>query len=393
MKTRRNIALLGATGSVGRSVLEVARAHPGRLKIRALAANRSSDEMAKLCAEFRPDLAVMQDGAAAEKLRRALRESSPETETLQGAEGLAAAATFSHACTVVGAAAGAGGLAALLAAARAGKRILLANKEALILAGEKLADESRAGGGLILPIDSEHCALFELLHARPESANPGGGTKLWLTASGGALRDLPLEELAEATPAQALRHPTWQMGAKITVDCATMMNKGLEVMEAAALFRRGPENIGVVLHPQSVAHALVEFADGTLSASLSAPDMRIPVARMLAWPHRLAAPGVSRPGWRALSGMTFAEPDPRRYPCLGLAYAALSAGGAVPAALSAAHEVAVARFLGGRAKFSDIARINEKTLSRAANSGLARADALDDRMAADADARRFAEAA
>ena len=392
MKTSRNISLLGATGSVGRAVLEVVRAHPDRLRIRALAAGGRCDEMAKICAEFRPDLAVMRSADSAGRLRKALAESSPQTEVLHGEDGLAAAATFSGSCTVAAAIAGAGGLSSLLAAARAGKRILLANKEALILAGEALAAAADAGGGLVLPIDSEHCALFELLHSRPEAAGPDG-TKLWLTASGGALRDLPLEKLAEATPAQTLRHPTWRMGAKITVDCATMMNKGLEVMEAAALFRRGPEDIGVVLHPQSVAHALVEFSDGTLSASLSAPDMRIPVARMLAWPRRISLPEIARPDWRALSAMTFAEPDPRRYPCLGLAYAALSAGGAVPAALSAANEVAVARFLSGGSKFSDIARVNEKTLNRAEGGGFARAKSLDDRLAADADARRFAEAA
>ena len=389
---KRNISILGATGSVGGAALEVVRAHPRRFFIRALAGGRDNKKMEKLCAEFHPSLAALRDEAAAERLKKSLRKSSPQTEVVGGEEGAVKVAAFSKSCTVVAAIAGAGGLPPLLTAARAGKRILLANKEALILAGGILESEARAGGALILPVDSEHCAIFELLDSRPDGEMKTRA-RLWLTASGGALRDAPLSTLNDATPAQALRHPTWKMGDKITVDCATMMNKGLEVMEAAVLFQRKPSDIGVVLHPQSIAHALVEFGDGSMAAALSAPDMRIPLARMLAWPGRAALPEVARPGWAELSAMTFSEPDPRRYPCLKLAYDALSAGGATPAALSAANEVAVARFLRGEFNFGGIARVNEKTMDHAANSGFARARALDDRLAADADARRFAEAA
>ena len=392
MALTRKISLLGATGSVGRAVLDVVRAHPKTFRVCALAANRNLAAMEKLCAEFHPDLASMRDESSAAKLKTALRKSAPKTKVTGGGDGAIRAATTEKCCTVVAAIAGGAGLAPLLAAARAGKRILLANKEALILAGELLNAEARAGGALILPVDSEHCALFELLRERPDGKLKTT-SRLWLTASGGALRDFPLKRLPKATPADALKHPTWTMGAKITVDCATMMNKGLEVMEAAVLFRRKAEDIGVVVHPQSVAHALVDFGDGTLAASISAPDMRVPVARMLAWPGRVALPDLARPDWAALSAMTFAAPDPRRYPCLDLAYAALSAGGAVPAALSAANEIAVARFLRGDSSFGDIARINEKALSRAAKSGFEKVRALEDRLAADAEARRFAEAA
>ena len=392
MAVRRKISLLGATGSVGRAALDVIRAHPDNFRIVALAANRDSNAMEKLCAEFRPRLAALRDPESGAALEKALRKSSPETEVMAGADAVVAAAELESSCTVIAAIAGTEGLSPLLAAARAGKRILLANKEALILAGDILDSEVRTGGSLLLPVDSEHCALFELLRERPDGAMKTK-SRLWLTASGGALRDMPLERLAAATPAETLRHPTWKMGAKITVDCATMMNKGLEVMEASFLFRRPPEDIGVVVHPQSLAHALVEFGDGTLAASLSAPDMRIPLARMLAWPGRVALPDLPRPGWAELSAMTFAEPDPRRYPCLRLAYDALSAGGATPAALSAANEAAVARFLRGDAAFGDIARINEKALTRAANSGFAQARNLEDYLAADEDSRRFAAAA
>ena len=389
---RRKIALLGATGSVGRAVLSVVRAHPRHFQICALAANRSADEMHKLCAEFRPSFAAMSHPESAAELENALKKSAPEIKVGGGADAVVAAAESAECCTVAAAIAGAEGMRPLLAAARAGKRILLANKEALILAGDILNAEAQSGGALILPVDSEHCALFELLNERPD-AELKTRSRLWLTASGGALRDFPLEKLPQAAPADALRHPTWQMGAKITVDCATMMNKGLEVMEAAVLFRRKAADIGVIVHPQSVAHALVEFGDGTLAASLSAPDMRIPLARMLAWPGRVSLPDLPRPTWASLSAMTFSEPDPRRYPCLGLAYAALESGGATPAALSAANEIAVARFLRGDSSFGDIARMNEKALARAESAGFAKVRTLEDRLSADAEARKFAEAA
>ncbi|MGI9298383.1 MAG: 1-deoxy-D-xylulose-5-phosphate reductoisomerase [Gammaproteobacteria bacterium] len=350
---RRRLCVLGATGSVGGAALDVARMRGDSAEV--LVAEKNASAMEKLCLEFRPRKAVMRDSRAAETLRSALAAEGITVDGGDEAVRLAAEGC----CTVVAGIAGAGGLPPVLEAARRGKRILLANKESLVFAGELLMRVARENGAEILPIDSEHAALFDLLAARR------GYAKLWLTASGGALRDMPENRLAAATPEQTLAHPTWKMGRKITVDSATMMNKALEIIEASALFAAAPENIGVVVHPQSIVHAFVEEADGALVAQMAAPDMRKPIARMLAWPDdsSFRAP---RPDWDALSSLSFWEPSLSRYPCLSLARDALAAGGAAPAALSAANETAVERFLAGDIKFTDIARINARALEKCA---------------------------
>lgn len=372
----QNICILGASGSVGQAALSVIQQHPQHYTARILVANSNWRVMAEQCRTHRPAVAVMADDSAAKQLAAAL---AGENITIDGGAAAVRAAAASASCTtVIAAIAGASGVESLLAAAKSGKRILLANKEALITAGALLpsaftaeaSDTAPAGttpAGTtpatntparpqILPIDSEHCALFELLQ------NDRNYKTLWLTASGGSVRDVPLQQLPQVTPAMALAHPNWSMGKKITVDSATMMNKVLEIMEAAVLFEAPPSAIKVVIHPQSTCHALVEYPDGALQANFSQPDMRLPIARMLAYPARL--PQVVPPlSWQALSTASFFLPDEARYPCLPLAYQALALGGAAPAALSAANEVAVARFLSGDIQFTDIARINSEILN------------------------------
>lgn len=369
--TPRRLCLLGATGSVGSAALAVVREHPEHFSVGTLVANVEAEKMAELAREFSPALVVLADEKRAEKLSALLAGDGIHVDG--GAAAVLAAAASPSCCTVVAAIAGAGGVESALAAATAGKRLLLANKEALIVAGELLLSAINDGGGELLPVDSEHCALFELLAGGEEFK------KLWLTASGGAVRDLPLSQLESVTPDEALRHPNWSMGRKITVDSATMMNKVLEIMEAAVLFRTRAESIGVVMHPQSVCHAMVEYSDGALVAAFSLPDMRLPLARMMSWPARLPSL-LPPPDWDALSRASFAPPDVARYPCLPLAARALGVGGGAPAALSAANEVAVERFLAGEIKFTDIARINAAVL-----------DALPDSAAADMEALRHVD--
>ena len=351
--TRRRLCILGATGSVGGAALSAARMRGDSAEV--LVGGKNAALMKKLCLDFRPQRAVMQDARAAATLHSAL---SGEGIAVDGGDAAVCAAA-DGCCTVVAGIAGAGGLPPVLEAARGGKRILLANKESLVFAGDLLMRTARENGATILPIDSEHAALFDLLAGGRRYA------KLWLTASGGALRDMPESRLDAATPEETLAHPTWAMGRKITVDSATMMNKVLEIIEASVLFAAAAENIGVVLHPQSVVHAFVEEADGTLAAQMAFPDMRRPILRMLAWPDD-APPRAERPDWGALSSLSFSEPSLSRYPCLPLARQALSLGGAAPAALSAANETAVERFLAGAIKFTDIARLNARALEKCA---------------------------
>ena len=367
---QRRLCVLGATGSIGAAALAVARARPQDFAVKILTANNNARAMAALAREFAPQRVVMAGEGGAEELARVLRGDGIAVEG--GAAAVCAAAASSAVCTVVAGIATAAGTRPALAAAAAGKRLLLANKEALITAGPFLLAAVAQSGGELLPIDSEHCALFELLRGNADYA------ALWLTASGGATRDLPPERLREVTPAMAVAHPNWSMGRKISVDSATMMNKALEVMEASFLFNAPARKARVVMHPQSVVHAFVEFADGSLHAALSAPDMRQPLARMMSWPRRLPL-DLPRLSWSALSNMQFAEPDERRYPCLRLAYDALQLGGAAPAALSAANEAAVERFLAGEIKFTDIAAINADALTRV---GDCPAETLDDIFAA-----------
>ena len=374
----RRLCILGATGSVGGAALSVVRR--GGFNVACLVAGKNAELMHKLCLEFRPQRAVMGDEHAAESLRKML--SGEDIVVDGGNEAVRTATSAEDCCTVIAAIAGADGLPPVLEAARQGKRILLANKEALVVAGELLMETAREHDSMILPIDSEHAALYELLAQRHHPA-----AKLWLTASGGALRDMPLSQLESATPEQVLAHPTWQMGKKITVDSATMMNKVLEVIEASVLFGAATENIGVVAHPQSVVHALVEDEDGTITAQMSNPDMQKPIARMLSWPDNISIHVAPPPDWQTLSSLTFYEPDSARYPALSLAEEALSLGGAAPAVLSAANETAVRRFLDGEIRFTDIAKVNARALETCAQHP---AETLDDLRAADARARVLA---
>jgi len=383
----KNITLLGATGSIGDSTLDVIARHPDRFNVTALAAHSNAAKLASLCRRFRPRYAALVDPAAAQALARDLARDGIATEVLAGTDGLCAVASLPEADTVLAAIVGAAGLASTLAAASAGKRILLANKEALVMGGALFMDAVAKGGATLLPIDSEHNAIFQCLptdYAR-DSAR-AGIRRILLTASGGPFRTRPFSELAAVTPDEACAHPNWSMGRKISVDSATMMNKGLEVIEAHWLFGVARESIEVVLQPQSVIHSMVEYADGSVLAQLGHPDMRTPIAQALAYPERIET-DVPSLDFARLATLSFEAPDPARFPCLGLAYEALRAGGCAPAALNAANEVAVAAFLSGRIRFTDIAAVCVETLSRVDPRPVT---TLDDARAADAHARGLA---
>ncbi len=380
----RNIAILGATGSIGASALDVIARHPGRFAVEALTANRQWQALFELVRRFRPRYAALLDAAAAHELERAIRGAGLATRVLAGPEGLSALAASPEADTVIAAIVGATGLEPTLAAARSGKRILLANKETLVLAGKLFIAAAREGGSTLLPIDSEHNAIFQCLP--PDQAcgeAPRGIRRILLTASGGPFRETPLSDLSAVTPEQACAHPTWRMGRKISVDSATMMNKGLEVIEARWLFGAPAEAIDVVIHPQSIVHSLVEYVDGSVLAQLGNPDMRTPIAQALAWPERIAA-GVAPLDLAGLGALNFAAPDAARFPCLGLAYQALRADGTAPAMLNAANEVAVAAFLERRIAFTQIAAACAETLSRLPVRAVT---TLEEALAADREAR------
>ena len=345
----KRLCVLGATGSIGDAALAVAAQHRDLYAIDALVASTNVEKMLTLCRRWLPRLAILEDESSAHALADALADT--DITVAGGAPAVCQAAAGGDNDTVIAAISGAGGVESSLAAAHAGKRLLLANKESLVIAGDLLMRAVKENGAQLLPIDSEHCALFELLAAAPDFK------RLWLTASGGGVRDVPVAQLAEVSVQQALAHPNWSMGRKITIDSATMMNKVLEVIEAAVLFNATAESIGVVMHPQSLFHALVEYPDGTLTASISLPDMKIPIARMLAYPQRSPRDNPT-PDWRALSAASFEAVDETRYPALSLSAAALSRGGGAPAALSAANEVAVERFIAGEIKFTDIVALN-----------------------------------
>ncbi|MDR0234209.1 MAG: 1-deoxy-D-xylulose-5-phosphate reductoisomerase [Zoogloeaceae bacterium] len=353
----QRITILGATGSIGQNTLAVLRRHPERYRVFALTAHRQKDKLREQCREFAPDYAVLDDAADAAALRAELRESGLKTEVLHGADALCQVAAAPEADTVMAAIVGAAGLSPAYAAAKTGKKILLANKEALVMAGALFIRTAKEHGATILPVDSEHNAIFQALPPGFSGDLAASGVRqLWLTASGGPFRDLSVEELAKVTPEQAIRHPNWAMGRKISVDSASMMNKGLEVIEAHWLFNAKPEQIGVVVHPQSIVHSLVEYLDGSMLAQLGSPDMRIPIAHALAWPERLES-GAARLDLSSLSQLAFTPPDPVRFPCLGLAYDALKAGGTAPVVLNAANEIATEAFLARRLSFPGIARL------------------------------------
>jgi 1-deoxy-D-xylulose-5-phosphate reductoisomerase len=382
----KRICLLGATGSIGRSTLDLIARHPTRFQLDIVVAGRDHAALAEICARFSPRLAILASDEAAVSLRERLREIGCTTAVESGEPAIAQAAADGAIDIVVAAIVGAAGLLPTLAAARAGKRILLANKEALVCAGELLMAAVAAGGAQLLPIDSEHNAIFQCLpagHGRP----PSGVRQLWLTASGGPFRDWSREQLATVTVAQACAHPNWSMGPKISVDSATLMNKGLEVIEAHHLFALPAAAIRVLVHPQSTVHSLVEYADGSFLAQMGSADMRIPIAHALAWPERIES-GAPVLDLAALARLDFREPDLAAFPCLGLAYAALAAGGTAPAVLNAANEVAVAAFLNGELAFLDIATTVNEALNRLP---LSSADSLTAVLSADAQARALAQ--
>jgi len=386
--TKRCLTVLGATGSVGLSTLDVVRRHPDRFSVHALTAGTRARELAELCREFSPAFAVMADVQAARHLADLLSDR-PDIEVLSGEDGLARVAADAACDTVMAAIVGAAGLAPTLAAVRAGKRVLLANKEALVMSGQLFMDAVEKSGAELLPIDSEHNAIFQCVPA-DKVRNPAaaGITRILLTASGGPFRTLLAEELRSVTPAEACDHPNWSMGQKISVDSATLMNKGLELIEACWLFNTTPELVEVHVHPESIIHSMVEYADGSVLAQMGSPDMRTPIANGLAWPERIDA-GVAPLDLFAIGRFHFERPDLERFPCLRLAAEAFAAGGTAPAVLNAANEVAVAAFLEGQLCFADIPVIIEKTLSAVA---VMPADSFEIIFAKDAEAREYAQA-
>lgn len=385
--TPQNITVLGATGSIGVSTLDVIRRHPDRYKAFALCAHSQVDKLFAQCLEFQPRFAVLRDAALADDLAARCRQAGLTTEVRHGMVALVELASLPEVDTVMAAIVGAAGLEPTLAAARAGKRVLLANKEVLVMAGELFMHAVRAHGATLLPVDSEHNAIFQALPADfSRGLSACGVERILLTASGGPFRDTPLTDLQQVTPEQACAHPNWVMGRKISVDSATMMNKGLEVIEAHWLFGVAAERIDVVIHPQSVIHSMVEYVDGSVLAQLGNPDMRTPIAHALAYPERIGA-GVAPLDLFAIARLTFEPPDLKRFPCLALAYRALQAGGAAAAVLNAANEEAVAAFLDRRLAFGEIARVIEASLERVVDQ---RVDTLDAAIEADRRAREDA---
>lgn len=380
----RKVSVLGSTGSVGRSTLDLFEQAGVEVEVAALAAGKNVELLAEQALRWRPQLAVIEDEAALPALRARLAGSG-----VRAAAGPAAVieAASIEAQWVMSAIVGFAGLAPTLAAAQAGAVVALANKESLICAGPQLLRTAKLAGGAVIPVDSEHSAIFQVF----APANAQHVARLILTASGGPFRAWSREQMGRATPAQALAHPNWSMGAKISIDSATMMNKGLEVIEAAYLFSMPPERIDVLIHPQSIVHSLVEYADGSTLAQLGPPDMRAPIACAFAWPERL--PWPAKPLDLTRAPLTFEAPDSERFPALRIAKAALAAGGAAPAALNGADEVAVAAFLKGRIGFLDIAEVVEETLARMDGQSLLRPPENDPAEAArvtDATARRVA---
>ena len=396
----RGLSILGATGSIGSTTLRAADRFPDRFRVLALAAGRATERFAALVAKHRPEAAAFGSGEEAAAFTREYGARFPGVRVLGGPEGLEEAAAWPGAEVVMSAIVGAAGLRPTLAALRAGRTVGLANKESLVAAGSLMTRAAEAAGARLIPVDSEHAAIFQCLAGRggfgSQDANDRDRPlRLWLTASGGPFREATLEQMAEATPEQALAHPTWAMGPKVTVDSATMMNKGLETIEARWLFGADPAAIRVVVHPESVVHSLVEFADGSLLAQLGVTDMLIPVQYALTWPERLPTGLAPLPLDRAFA-LRFSPPDPARFPALRLAREALEAGGDAPTVLNAANEVAVEGFLAGRLRFPDIPAVVEETLAAHAPTeptgldAVAAADAWGRRRAAEAASRRAA---
>ncbi|EEF78382.1 1-deoxy-D-xylulose-5-phosphate reductoisomerase [Methylophaga thiooxydans] len=360
----KSVTILGSTGSIGVSTLDVLGRHPEQFHVYALTAHSSVDTMLQQCQQFNPDIAVMLDPVAAEKLQTAILETTVTTRVMSGPEALAYVASSAETDYVVAAIVGAAGLLPTLAAAKSGKRILLANKEALVMSGALFMSEVQQNNATLLPVDSEHNAIWQCMPVGDEQRHQFDGKgvrKIILTASGGPFRDADITTLDNVTPEQAVAHPNWSMGQKISVDSATMMNKGLEVIEAHWLFGLSSQQIEVVLHRQSIVHSMVDYNDGSVLAQMGNPDMRTPIANTLAWPQRIDS-GVAPLDLVAAGRLDFATADFEKFPCLRLAYQALDAGGTSTAILNAANEVAVDAFLQRQIKFTDIAKLIEKVL-------------------------------
>ncbi|WP_046784285.1 1-deoxy-D-xylulose-5-phosphate reductoisomerase [Pseudomonas putida] len=364
MTALQRITVLGATGSIGLSTLDVIARHPERYQVFALSGYSRIDQLLALCVLHRPAYAVVPNGEAAVRLREGLAAAGCATEVLEGEAGLCEVAAAPEVDAVMAAIVGAAGLRPTLAAVEAGKKVLLANKEALVMSGALFMEAVRRSGAVLLPIDSEHNAIFQCL---PGDYDRGlsqvGVRRILLTASGGPFRETPQADLADVTPEQACAHPNWSMGRKISVDSASMMNKGLELIEACWLFDAAPDKVEVVVHPQSVIHSLVDYVDGSVLAQLGNPDMRTPIANALAWPERIDS-GVAPLDLFAIARLDFQAPDELRFPCLRLARQAAEAGSSAPAVLNAANEVAVDAFLERRIRFPEIAGMIEQVLAQ-----------------------------
>ena len=388
----QQLVILGSTGSIGVSTLSVVAAHPERYTVLALTAASQTDKLLQQCLQFQPRYAAMLDEHAAQALAAALKHAGSRTEVLAGMTALCQLAAHPDADIVMAAIVGSAGLLPTLAAVEQGKKVLLANKEALVMSGELFISKVRQHGATLLPIDSEHNAMFQCLpaplqqHTHDQRLQDFGISKLLLTGSGGPFLKTPLSAFAAITPQQAVAHPNWSMGHKISVDSATMMNKGLEFIEARWLFNCQASDIEVVIHPQSIIHSMVQYTDGSVLAQLGQPDMRTPIAHALAYPQRIASP-VAPLDFTKMRDFTFAEPEAERYPNLYLAIAACADGQGATTALNAANEVAVAAFLAGQIRFTDIARINAGSLEKFTGFRVA---ALDDILALDNAARELA---
>ncbi|MGX5723819.1 1-deoxy-D-xylulose-5-phosphate reductoisomerase [Metapseudomonas otitidis] len=382
------VSVLGGTGSIGLSTLDVIARHPQRYEVFAISGFSRLTELQALCIRHRPRFAVVPDASVARVLQDALISAGLDTRVLSGEAGLCEIAAHPEVDAVMAAIVGAAGLRPTLAAVEAGQRVLLANKEALVMSGALFIQAVRRHGAVLLPIDSEHNAIFQCL---PGDYGRGlaqvGVRRILLTASGGPFRETPLEALANVTPEQACAHPNWSMGRKISVDSASMMNKGLELIEACWLFDAAPSQVEVVIHPQSVIHSLVDYVDGSVLAQLGNPDMRTPIAHALAWPERVDS-GVAPLDLFRVGRLDFQEPDEGRFPCLRLARQAAEAGGSAPAMLNAANEIAVAAFLERRIRFTEIASIIDQVLNREAALAVESLDAV---VEADARARAAAQ--
>ena len=384
----QSLTILGSTGSIGTSTLDVVARHPERFRIFALSGHSQTAKLAEQCLAFRPQYAVTANEAPAAELRAQLAAAGCQTEVLHGEQALCDIAAAPETDGVMAAIVGAAGLPPTLAAARAGKTIYLANKETLVVSGSLFMQTAAQSGARILPVDSEHNAIYQVLPPEKGYLKHNGVQSIILTASGGPFLHTDLADFPDITPEQAVKHPNWQMGRKISVDSATMMNKGLELIEAHWLFDCPPEKLETVIHPQSVVHSMVRYTDGSVLAQMGTPDMRTPIAYCLGLPERIAS-GVPPLDFAALSALTFETPDYHRFPCLELAYQAMQAGGGVPCVLNAANEIAVAAFLAGRIRFTDIARTVRHCLEQDFSGSH---HSLEGLLDLDAAARRAAEA-